>query len=49
MTKADLKGGTGTDTSTVGSKTDLAASGLITKVDNLDVDKLTTVLLISMS
>ena len=40
-TKADLKGATGTDTSTLVLKTDLAS--LKTKVDNLDVYKLKTV------
>ena len=38
--KGDLKGATGTDTSTLASKSDLAS--LKRKVDNLDVDKLKT-------
>ena len=37
-TKADLKGATGIDTSTLPSKTNLTS--LKTKADNLDVDKL---------
>ena len=39
-TKANLKGATGTDTSMLTSKTDLAR--LETKVDNFNVDKLKT-------
>ena len=41
-TKTDLKGTTGIDTSTLVSKTNLAK--LKTKVDNMDIDKLKTVL-----
>ena len=39
--KANLKGASGIDTSTLTSKTNL--SGLKTKADNLDVDKLKNV------
>ena len=44
-TKADLKGAISIGTSTFASKTDLV--GLKTKVDNLDVDKLKTVPLLT--
>ena len=40
--RASLKGATGVDTSTLVSKTDLAC--LKTNLDNLDIDKLSTVL-----